>query len=396
MSKIYYIHQHYIDPKDQSGGSRSHEFAKRLASRNYEVIIVATDKTRIFQIPQIKNTDYGYKLCKIAIPYSNNFPYLIRSLSFALFSLKAFFFLLRKSNKLDIIYATSTPLTVGIPALLLKILKGNKYIFEVRDLWPEMPISLGIVKSKILKYLLFKMEELLYLYSEHVIFCSNDMANTSIGRYPKIKQKVSVIENSCDPYFLIKEVININIYDLKLCYFGSLGVLNNIEYWVDFMKILIEQHQFKKISLDIYGIGKTLKFIENKISKLGLNDFINLKGNLKKSEVFKMMKEYDFSICSFLPIPEMNKNSSNKFFDAISANVPILINYGGWQKELITKYSVGISIDSNSVIGASQFSKAIKTFVPSSDGFEVLKKRFSRESHFLKLIKIIKTIENGI
>ena len=92
----------------------------------------------------------------------------------------------------------------------------------------------------------------------------------------------------------------------------------------------------------------------------------------------------------------MSKNSSNKFFDAISSNVPILINYGGWQKELITKYNVGISIDSNSGIGASQFSKAIKTFVPSNDGFEVLRKRFGRERHFLKLFKIIKTIENGI
>ena len=392
MRKIYYIHQHYIDPKDQWGGSRSHEFAKRLASRNYEVIIISTDKQRIFKVPQIINSDYGYKICKIATPYSNNFPYLVRSLFFALFSLKAFFFLLIKSNKSDLIFATSTPLTVGIPALLLKIFKGNKYIFEVRDLWPEMPISLGIIKSKILKYLLFKMEEIIYSNAEHVIFCSNDMERTSTNKYPWIKSKVSVIENSCDPYFLKKKVKNLNMNDLKLCYFGSLGILNNMEYWIDFLKILIVQYQFRKITLDIYGGGKTLKSIQNKISKENLNNFINLKGNLNKSEVFKIMREYDFSICSFLPIPEMSKNSSNKFFDAISSNVPILINYGGWQKELISKYNIGISINSDSRIGASQFAEAIRNFVPSSDGFEVLKNRFSRESHFLKLINIIKNI----
>ena len=123
------------------------------------------------------------------------------------------------------------------------------------------------------------------------------MASTSIGRYPSIKQKVSVIENFVILIFK-KEVRNINIYDLKLCYFGSLGILNNIEYWIEFIEILIEKYHFRKITFDIYGVGKTLKSIE-KISNGGLNNLIKLKGNLNKSEVFKLMKSMTFQYVVF-------------------------------------------------------------------------------------------------
>ena len=52
-------------------------------------------------------------------------------------------------NKSDLIFATSTPLTVCIPAIILKIFTEKDLFFEVRDLWPELPIAFGAIKSNI-------------------------------------------------------------------------------------------------------------------------------------------------------------------------------------------------------------------------------------------------------
>ena len=44
----------------------------------------------------------------------------------------------------DLLFATSTPLTAGIPGIVMKLFRKKKFIFEVRDLWPELPKALGM------------------------------------------------------------------------------------------------------------------------------------------------------------------------------------------------------------------------------------------------------------
>lgn len=41
-------------------------------------------------------------------------------------------------------FATSTPLTAGIPGIVMKLFRKKKFVFEVRDLWPELPKALGM------------------------------------------------------------------------------------------------------------------------------------------------------------------------------------------------------------------------------------------------------------
>jgi len=42
-----------------------------------------------------------------------------------------------------------------------------------------------------------------------------------------------------------------------------------------------------------------------------------------------------------IDIPELWRNSANKFFDTLAAGKPVLINHEGWQAEAIRKYNVG-------------------------------------------------------
>ena len=122
--KILYLHQYFQTPLD-AGGTRSYVIAKHLISLGHEVKMVysTTDRAR-----KDYNDDYeGIKLIKLNYNYSNKQSFFKRALVFIKFSLKTCTIALKEDY--DIIYATSTPLTIGVPALLAKLIRRKKYIW---------------------------------------------------------------------------------------------------------------------------------------------------------------------------------------------------------------------------------------------------------------------------
>ena len=130
--KILYIHQYFKTPLEP-GGNRSYWIAKEMINSGHDVTMI-TSKNNLENKRIVKNI-HGIKTIYLNVNYSQNMSLFRRANSFFSFSLRAFKESLKYRKKIDIIYATSTPLTVGIPALLLNLLFRKPYVFEVRDLW---------------------------------------------------------------------------------------------------------------------------------------------------------------------------------------------------------------------------------------------------------------------
>ena len=81
--------------------------------------------------------------------------------------------------------------------MILKKTKKAKLIFEVRDVWPKLPIAMGVLKSKILIYFSKKLEKLIYKNSDKIIALSEDMKNEILNTEP-YPDKVTTITNLCD------------------------------------------------------------------------------------------------------------------------------------------------------------------------------------------------------
>ena len=60
-----------------------------------------------------------------------------------------------------------------------------------------------------------------------------------------------------------------------------------------------------------------------------------------KSELSQLYFECDIGSSFVINIKELWANSANKFFDTLAAGKPVLINYGGWQKDKIIKENIG-------------------------------------------------------
>ena len=120
--KIIYLHQYFNTP-DMAGGSRSYQFAKRLVQMGHEVHVVTTFRKMDKRKNWFKTNESGINVHWLPLVYSNHYGYLKRIKSFIIFACKAAF----KSASLtaDIVFATSTPLSIALPAIYVSKKKKN-------------------------------------------------------------------------------------------------------------------------------------------------------------------------------------------------------------------------------------------------------------------------------
>jgi hypothetical protein len=169
--KIIYLHQYY-NTSNVPWGTRSYEISKHLIDKGHEVVMIGGYEIELKDIYNDFSERFTYESTKTK--YSNNMSYVNRTISFFQYVLKAC--IIGKSIKnANIIYASSTPLTIGISAIILSHKLKIPFIFEVRDVWPEVPIGLGIIKNKLLIKFLEKLELAIYKKAQNIIALSDGM-----------------------------------------------------------------------------------------------------------------------------------------------------------------------------------------------------------------------------
>jgi hypothetical protein len=146
--KIIYLHQYFKFPYE-SGGTRSFDLATGFVASGHSVEIITSTSDENYKTGERWNKIEKDRLIVhyIYLPYGNHLSYFQRSLVF--FQFLYFSTLKLLSLKGDIVLATSTPLTIGIPALIKKWLHKIPFIFETRDVWPEAVIAIGPLKTNI-------------------------------------------------------------------------------------------------------------------------------------------------------------------------------------------------------------------------------------------------------
>lgn len=343
---ILYIHQYFKTPSEP-GGTRSYWFSKELVSRGHHVTMI-TSTNKYQPNPGRLNID-GIDVIYVKNEYSNYFSPIKKVKSFLNFmrlSIKA----AMKENDIDLVYATSTPLTVGGIALWLKWRKKWKYIFEVRDLWPEFPIQIGAIKNPILIWLLRKFEKRIYDNSEFVVALSPGM-EAGVLKVGTPQDKVCVIPNMSkpdefyphEPSQEIIEQFGLDLGKFNVIHFGSMGVANGLDYIIDAALLAFEQKQ-TDLNFIFLGDGATLPRLQKRVLDMGL-DNVQFLGNHKMAIVSEIVNCCDASITSFLDIPILYTNSPNKLFDSLSAGKPIIVNSAGWTKDLVEKENCGCYVN---------------------------------------------------
>lgn len=348
--KILYLHQ-YFNTNEMPGSTRSFELSKKLVDSGHKVYLITSSR----DVNQIKKHGWtkenGIDVYWVPVKYSNKMNYLRRIFSFILFSVRSIKISL--SIKADVVFATSTPLTIAIPAIIFSKLKSKPMVFEVRDLWPEIPIAVGALKSFFTKSLALYLEKISYKNSKRIIALSKGMKEGIIKKgYPA--NQINVITNLSNTtvYEQIDETndfeIRINNYfphplDKLVIYTGAFGHLNDVKYLI---KIAGELKNINnKIKFIIAGEGVEKQNIISMARELSVIDSsVFIIDPLEKAKIPLLYSKATVVTSLFINLKELWNNSANKFFDGLAAGKPIMINYAGWQRSLLEKHNAGFYV----------------------------------------------------
>lgn len=342
--KILYIHQYFTTP-DIPGATRSYWVSQALIDQGHEVtMIYANDK---IESNTLQEDRFGINTIAIKVSYSNSMSVFRRFIAFLKFMFRSTKIALQQKD-IDLVYATSTPLTIGFPALMVKLFKGTPFIFEVRDLWPEVPIQMGAIKNPVIIGLAKWFERLLYKKASHVIALSPGMED-GVLQVGTPQEKVSMVSNMAkidkfwvrDPNPQIMKELDLSVDRFKVIYFGSLGVSNAIDYILDAAKILLPE---KNIEILFLGNGSEQKTIETRIIGDELSN-VRYLGSFNMEKTSEVVNICQVSLVTFSNYPILATNSPNKLFDSLSAGKPIIVNSPGWTKKMVEEHHCGVFVD---------------------------------------------------
>lgn len=357
--RIIYLHQYFSTLKG-SGDTRVYEIARRLVARGHEVdVITSVRKPSKGSFRGWKQTEEaGIRVHWVRVPYSNSMSYPARIRAFFRFAWKSAF----KAASLDgdIVFASSTPLTIALPAVYAARRQKIPMVFEVRDLWPELPIAVGAIKGRLPIAAARWLERFAYRNAAQVVAFSEGMKEGVLRTgYPE--ERVHVIPNGADVYLFdvpaeVGKVFRRQFDWLQdrplVVYTGAFGFINGVDYLARLAASV--EKLAPEVRFLALGSGKQERSIREtaaRLNVLGRNFF--MPGRLPKVEMPKVLSAADVATSLFIDLPEMWANSANKFFDALASGTPVAINYQGWQAELLRETGAGIVLDVNDVDGAA-------------------------------------------
>lgn len=339
----------YFKTPEMAGGTRSYEMARRLAARGHHVDLVTSWTGSTRRRAAFDSVEAGVHVHWIPVPYDNAMPFARRIGSFAEFSLRAT--LQRLPGPFDVVLATSTPLTIAIPGVAAARRHHAPFVFEVRDLWPELPIAIGALRAPPARAAARWLERWAYRNARAVVALS-----------PGMKAGVVAAGTDSDQVAVISNASDLDLFDVPpergtdfrarrpwladrplIVYAGTLGRINGVGVLVDVAVQL--QAIAPDVRLLVVGKGAERDAIRADAAAravLGVNLF--MEDAVPKAEVPDLLSAADMAACLFIDLPEMRANSANKFFDALASGTPVLLNYGGWHHDLVRAQGIGVSI----------------------------------------------------
>ena len=389
--KILYFHQHFSTPKG-SAGIRSYAMAQSLIRNGHQVTMVCgsfgagqTGLSQAFKKGIRRGVVDGIEVIEFELPYSNSLSFLQRILiflSFAFKSIKVAF-----TEQYDVLFATTTPLTAGIPGIFAKWFRRKPFVFEVRDLWPELPKAMGVIKNPVVLWLMSVLEWTSYHSADRLIGLSPGIVEGIVKRGIN-PQKVASIPNGCDLDIFATEhqawrPEAVKGTDLMAIFTGTHGLANGLHAVID-SAVELQKRGRNDIKLVLVGDGMQKKPLMARAQQLELTNVV-FHDPVNKNKLAGLMASADLGLQILANIPAFYYGTSpNKFFDYIAAGLPVLNNYPGWLADSITDRKCGFAVPPED---ASAFADALEYAADHRDELkemgvnaeQLAKEQFNRE-----------------
>lgn len=349
--RLLYFHQHFSTPQG-SAGTRSYEMAQAALRAGHQVTMVCgnyaqgkTGLTGEFVRGKRRGVVDGIDIVEFDLSYGNEMGFVARLGVFGKFALGSVRLALREPA--DMVFATTTPLTAGIPGIAARLFTRRPFVFEVRDLWPELPKAMGIVRNPFLLGLMSALEWASYRSAHRLVGLSPGIVE-GIARRGVPKDRITMVPNGCDLNLFAASDISwrpdgVRDDQLLAVFSGTHGPANGLGAVLD-AAVMLKAHGRDDIRIALVGQGREKPELVARAKTEGLNNVLFL-DPVPKTELSGLLAGADMGLQCLRNVPAFYYGTSpNKFFDYIAAGLPVLNNYPGWLAGMITECDCGYAV----------------------------------------------------
>jgi glycosyltransferase involved in cell wall biosynthesis len=345
---ILIIHQAFSSLED-AGGTRHYEMACCLREKGHDVTVIASPVNYLtgkFN-GRMKWIDRQVDANGIVILRAYTYAawhrsFFHRVITFLSFMISSFFAAL-SVGKVDFVWGTSPPIFQGVTAWLVARLKGAIFLFEVRDLWPEFAIEVGVLKNPVIIHMSLWLERFLYSHADQVIVNSPGFIDhvTEYGA-----KSVRLIPNGADPAMFqsTRGEEQKKIWGLAgkkiILYAGAHGISNDLTVVLQTAQIIRER---RDIVFVFIGDGKEKANLIDQAKKCELEN-VRFFPPVTKKEIADTFAAASICLAILKPLEWYKTTYPNKVFDAMAAGKPVLLCIDGVIRELVKRADAGVFI----------------------------------------------------
>jgi glycosyltransferase involved in cell wall biosynthesis len=349
--KILLINQSFVSP-EEPGHTRHFEMAKFLRSRGHELVIVASDMN--YQTGQRTVDTRGLyveqSIDGIRVLRAYSYPSLHRSFFWRVISFISFMFssvwtALRVKDA-DIVMGTTPPIFQAVSAWIVALIRRKPFLLEVRDLWPEFGVSMGVLKNPVVIALARGLENFLYARATHILV-NSPAYRTYMLEKGLPEKKVTFIPYGTDIDMFNPGVDGSSIRQrlgledkFVVLYAGAMGPANDI-YTI--LRAADRLRNESKIRFVFFGAGKDLGRIQEDAHKKKLDNVI-FAGVAPKKDMPSVVASADVCLAILQNIPMFRTTYPNKVFDYMAAGRATVLVIDGVIREVIEASNGGVFV----------------------------------------------------
>lgn len=404
--EIWMINQYAITP-DLPGGTRHYDFGCELVKAGYPVRIFASDINHALR-SRIKATagsiSFEENVNGVVFEWVRTFEYSRndwrRAWNMVSFALNVIRVALRKRSRPQAIIGSSPHPFAALSAWFISKLKRCKFILELRDLWPQALVDMGLSESNPTIKLLRLIEKFLYRVAQKIIILALGSYNYLINRRVP-SEKIVYIPNGVNLGNFRRQSGEIKIDEARkrygfnrftIVYTGAHGPANALETILEAANILRSR---KDVEFVLVGDGPVKGELLNKAAELKLEN-LSFMDPVPKDEIPDLLVAADAAVITLRAIDAFSYGvSPNKLFDYMAAGKPIICSIPGDMAKLVTENEAGIAVEPENpqalAVAVEQLlnMKEEERNAMGKRGRELIERAFSREKLARRLIEVL-------
>jgi len=288
----------------------------------------------------------GIPVIRVALYPSHDRSAIKRILNYVSFAVSATIIGIFLVKSPDVLYVYHPPATIGLPALIISLLRRVPFVYDIQDLWPDTLSSTGMIDNKRVLFLIDKFCKYVYSNAKKIVVLSSGFKTALIERGVP-KSKIEVVYNWCDDTQINKDIIRADLRKklgmagkFNILFAGTMGKAQALDAVLNAAELV--ENRLAKIQFVFVGGGLDVGRLKQKMEDLYLKNVLFIPPQ-PVSKIGKFLNSADVLLVHLKKDPLFKITIPSKTQAYMAVGKPILMGVEGAAAELIETAGCGLS-----------------------------------------------------